>query len=322
MFYRPLIIEAIQFVWRRKTLWVFGLLAGILFTGGIFDSAIRQFSRMERMGLSAQQWMEGAFPEWNYAALFRFSSGFLDPLNGRLLFGVIGILIVAIIYLSLRSQSVLVTAASNEHLAMKNIWQKSRGHIPDLLLLNLFWRIAQFVLLLLTVMPFALFLIDGSVGNALLYFVLFLILFPLAMIVNTVVNLAIIEVVRKDASAFHAFFAACSLFKKHWLASIELSLILFLCSLVGWSAFLLAAVLFLIPSSIFVTTSLLTGLPFLFSIVTNVCLAAYLLGFALFFGCVVAFQFTAWTLFFEGASRRAIGKRALCKLERVWQSVF
>lgn len=322
MFYRPLIIEAIQFVWRRKTLWVFGLLAGILFTGGIFDSAIRQFNRMERMGLTAQQWMEGAFPEWNSMALLQFSSGLLDPLNGRLLFGIIGIFIVVIIYFSLRSQSVLVTAASNEHLAMKNIWQKSRGHLPDLLLLNLFWRIVQIILLLLTVMPFALFLIENSTGNALLYFALFLILFPLALIVNTVVNLAIIEVVRKDANAFHAFFAACSMFKKHWLASIELSLILFLCSLVGWSAFLLAAVLFLIPSSIFVTTSLLTGLPFLFSIVTNLCLAVYFLGFALFFGCVVAFQFTAWTLFFEGASRRAIGKRTLCKLERVWQSVF
>ena len=321
-FYRHLIAEAARFAWRRKSLWVFGLFAGLLSTGGVLDITLRHFNRIERMGWAADQWIQGILPAWDSARLFQFSKNFLDPLHGRFLFGVMAVLIIAAIYLSLRSQSMLVTAVSNEYFNLKELWKKSRRHVPSLLLLNLLWKLAQLILLLLAVLPFTLFLLQNSLENALLYFGLFLILFPLAIIANTILNLAVVEAAAGGEGAFHALHAALSLFKKHWLASLELSLITFLCSLIGWSLLLLAAALFLIPSTILVTTALLTGLPFLFSFATGFCLMAYFLGFVLFFGLMVVFQYATWVLFFERATHRVLGKRVFGKMERLWQSAF
>ncbi len=318
VFYRHLIAEAAHFAWRRKLLWIFGLFAGILSTGSVLDITLRHFNRIERVGWTVDQMILGVFPEWDYAEIFRFSAGFLEPLHGRVLFGVMAVIFVIVIALSLRSQSVIITAASNEHIVWKEAWEKSYEHLSDLLLLNVMWKLVQWILLLLTSLPLALVLLEATVANATLYFGLFLLLFPLGIIANTIFNLAIIEVARNRADAMHALHASVSLFKKHWLASLELSIIVFVCSLIGWSVFLLAAALFFIPSTILVTAALLSGLPFLFSFFTGFCIFAYFIGFSFFFGMMVLFQYAAWVRFHERAANRILGKRIFGKLERVW----
>ncbi len=319
--YRTILKQALQITLKYKYLWLFGLFAALTAAGGsweynlltqgfgrnLIDSSYFQLEKI----LSSLE----LIVNFGNGLIVLITSDIWSMLNALTLILLTGLLLFCFIWLSISSQGALINALKkilkgkqktqsisyreNITVGHKNFWPVLMMNILIKFLVTFFFFIISIPLLLLA--------IKDSPALASVYVILFVLFVPLATGFSLMMKYAISYQIFEGYGFFKSIEKAYELFKKNWLISLEMAVILFLISFFAALTFALAASIILLP--LFITGLAINAL-WLTLLITY-------LGIALtiFFGAILStFQISAWTgLFFHLKEKGG----ALAKLERL-----
>lgn len=317
--YRKMLRQAIDLTWQRKPLWIFGIFAALVSTGGVIDVALRGVQRVEESGGFLERLLDTSFIGYEVAVSHMQQIQLLGP--GR----TAGILIATVILgllitvSALLSQGALVKGVSTK--TMKDPYTLRRAawaHVWDLAAIGIINKLLSAVLVLVMTLPLVLFYAQTSVANAWLFFCLMLVFLPIMVIVQIVYMLSLMHIIEKNEGLIEAVHHGIRLFKQQWVATIEYGLALFFLVFGAGLIFVALLALLSVPYAILFTTSLLSG-SFAFFIASNLLFALVTVALIMAFGgAVVTFQYTAWHLFFKRALHKTHGKKHFSKLMRLF----
>lgn len=318
-FYRKLLRDAWHITWQRKRLWVFGMFAAAASTGGVIEVAFRSFRKIEQGRDMWESLLDGSLVGFDLVGQYIRQLQFLDTGRVIVIVTVLTITTLAMMVLISWSRGALIVGASTDREeTFHQLIKKSRSYFWNVLVLNILTKLTTILLIVLTTLPLVLFITRGELGDALIYFVTFLVFFPSIIIVQIISVLALVDIVRKKQTVFDAISQAVILFGRHWLVTLELGVVLFLLVFAAGLAVLAGMVLLVIPYTILLILALKTATLVIFILV-------HILGFSLlatlllaYLGAATTFQHTAWLLFYERALKRGGAKRTIAKLERLW----
>lgn len=300
--YRSLLREALRLTWHRKSLWVFGLLAGLLSTGGVCEVVLRSFHRVEQTSTVSQQIMQGTFTGYDW---FGAHIRLLETLPSEQLTFLVTFLTlvgIAIFCAAVTAQAALITGIDRaDEATLSEAVAESSGHFWPLVVLNLFVKISFAALLLISALPLLLIDIDTVARDNLFHGLFILLFFPAVMVITVVSQIALIATVREGAHALDAIHRALRLVRHHWLAALEYSIILFFGVLSAGIALFCALILLAIPFSLLLGIAVAAGLPFLFAIVNTVGAVLFFTAILCYAGASIAFQYAAWIQFYHKA---------------------
>ncbi len=318
--YRRLLREAFRLTWQRKTLWIFGIFAAFVSTGGVMDVAATGIRRMSIGGSLFQQLLETSFPSYAFAGTYLgqiqvFGSFRLAAMGFFMVIIVIGLLFLAVL-----SQTSLIhgiKAPTHEH---PNIIRKrAHDHLFRIFVIDAFTKIFTAVLITVTTLPALWFYASNTSYNFSIVFIQILVFFPIVLFINILSILSVIHVIETESTISEAIKTAWNIFQTHALATLEYACILF--ALISFSCFILLGLIILlsVPYALIYTASLLTG-SFIIFVIANVLYGLFALAVVLAFGGgMITFQYSAWYLFYKRAEHRSHPKLPIAKILRFFQ---
>ncbi len=315
--YRSILGEALRLTWQRKTLWVFGLFAGLISTGGVVDIALRSFQRASKQGALLERLFDQSFVGYTTFATY------IQQLQ---LFGIHRVTWIVIAFtllwmgvwvLGVHGQTALILnskspATHTPHKLRKDAFK----HFWNVLTIDVLTILCSTILIALTTLPFLLYSLQTSDQNFWIVFIHTLIFLPLTIIVNTISMLALIDVVDHDTKPLDAIVTSTRLFTKQWIATFEFGLLLFVIVLILGLGLITLASLLMMPYALLYSWALMTGSLAIF-FTTNILFGIlFLLIVLAFAGAIVTFQYTAWHRFYKRAMHKQHGTKVFSKMLR------
>jgi len=326
--YREILKKSLAITWRHKYLWFFGLFASLLSGAGRYNMS---FSKAN------EDWSNNYFA--NFARLIKEGMlngsslpnlGMLfkqDPVSATIyiVFSLIIIVLsLFLLWLVIVSQIGLISNAAKiiknnkgkkttiregVDAGTKNFW--------SVLGLNLSINVLIYFIAILIGLPL-IFITARSGGNVdLLYFIMFIIFVPLALILSFLLKYAVCFIVIKGKNFIDSFVAAWKLFVKNWLISIEMAFILFFVDILFVLALGLVILVLAIPYlfiafglSSFISLSLF-WIMFVLGIIISI--AIIIVGGS----ALTSFKLVAWTDLFINLT----GKGGLSKIIRLTEKM-
>ena len=318
MIYRTILLQAWSKTWQRKSLWVFALFAAILMNGGLFDTVIRSIQHIERTGTFFEDILAGSVLGIQVIGEYIQQIQTLD--QTRVFVIVTTSILVALFLLSasILSQYALVQGVGEKKESHPHKLRRQALHACwDVLAINLFVKIASFILTLVTALTLILFIQQATIWYSLLVFVVFFFFIPLIIIINTIGMFAIINTVREKTHTLDAIHHAYKLFSQHWIASLEFGLSLFL--LIFGTGILLLAISFflLIPFWMLTLAALYFGSIGLYLSLHVIAVVFFIVIFLLFVGISTTFQYASWVGFYARMNHKTYGAKCFAKLTRL-----
>jgi len=316
--YRNLLREAWALTWHRKSLWVFGLFAACISTGGVVEIVWRAVARVQTGAVSLSQMLNHSFPGYELFGRYLREWTVLPTDQVTILVTLYILIGVAVLVAALVSQAALVKGVhALRPFTLNEAIAASRGHFPHVLSLALLSKIAYAILFALAVLPLALLQISNPPLEALIAFLIFVVFVVAAVAVGVISMIALIEIVRENRHAIDGIHAGWKLFREHWIACMEYGLLLFVVVLVGGLAVFAGLTLVSIPFAILLLLSILSGSPFLFALMNTVGTILFFTIIFSYVGASVVYQYAAWMLFFDRSLLRGPG-RLQAKVRRLW----
>ncbi len=318
--YRPMLAEAWRLTWERKSLWVFGIFAALISTGGVVDVVLTSFKKIEQGGTLLTQLMNSSYIGYELASQYIQQLTLLGPDRAKSLIifaTLVGVLLVVMATLSQGALILGLQAKKRED--PYSLKQEAQKHFWSLFVLAALNKTMTLILLLLMTLPLFFFYIQTSTKSALLFFFLTSLLIPVLTVLNIIYLFALMDVVDGNNHPLDAIGRGWNLFRHHWLATLEYGLILFL--FVGIAGFLLIGLLllFTVPYALIFTTTLLTG-SFSFFLIANTLFGLLVIALILAFaGATVTFQYSAWHQFYTRGLHKTHGKKIFSKILRLAQ---
>lgn len=305
-FYRIILKQAWDLTWRNKYLWWFGIFAALLGNGGELEILFNNTGGDPSQAL---------FPAWQKIVSTGLFSGHTlanieilfkqDTLNMFLvLITLLIVLLVGIFFIWL----VIVSQASIVNNSAAIIKQK-KHNIRDGLdagILN-FWPvlglnviIKAIIYILLVAISLPVIFWQGNFSVKIFYIFALIIILPVAIILSFIMKYAIAYVVIYKKRILSAIRHSFRLFKKNWLISFEMAVILFFINLLIGLSIVLAILILAVPF-------LFLGLIFFYAFSAVGSWLIAVLAFATFLFIIVSagaalsvFQISSWTgLFLE-----------------------
>lgn len=308
--FRTFLSDAWHLTWERKNLWVFGIFAAVISTGGVIDVVLTSLEKVQTT-----------------------SNFFVDMLNsGYLAFGFMSAYIQQLMSIGSTSTAALITALVFAALLLFSVGVLSQGSLalgvkskkrldPHALRQSAadhFWALSLLAVLLfivmgilLTLMSLALFYVQMHLTSASIvtYVILTTLLIAAVVIVNIIYMFAVLDVVHNDVHPLYALEQGWNLFRKQWLSSLEFGLLMFLIVSLVATALVFGIFLLMLPYAIIFTTTLLSG-SYTFFLVVNILYGLGILLFSLLIGgAIVTFQYSAWYQFYKRALHKTHGKK-------------
>jgi hypothetical protein len=309
--------DAFSVTWHRKSLWIFGIFAGLISTGGVIDVVISGMKRATETGSLLTNLLDRTFIGYAYASEF---IRYLIPISSSQVAPLITIgtvICVVLIVFGVISQAALIHATGNPQKHPHEIRKHILKHFWDVFLIDLTTKVFYLVLTTLLILPVFLFIQDNGNFASTILFCHFLIFIPAVIILHIISLLALVDVVETKSNALNAICSALHIFKKQWLATLEFGFLLFVILFVAVFGLLVAFVLLSIPFGYINTIVLLISSPLLFfimNIITGLLMIALIL---LFGGALVTFQYSAWRFFYKRATHKTHGIKLFSKLLRM-----
>ena len=314
--YRQILWRALILAGRQKSLWFFGLFAIALGSGGEFDIIRRNITLGESQGL-IRDFLAGLVFGSQSGNLF---SGLLLDLKTNPLSVIFSLLLLVsmlaaflgIIWLIIVSQSALISGLINTVKNKKTSWQKNfsfgRQKFWPVFSINL---INRFLFWLLAAALTSSVLLAVAPTTSLPFLLLFIILTSLLAVISFTARFAVLGVVLKNKNFRQAWSEAWSLWRRHWLVSLEIAGLIFL-------GFWLVNTFLVITISLglFYSARWLYHLPWLIIIFNILALLLFVAG-QIF---LALFHWTTWSLAFEVlTSQKAFSSRIVNGLKRIFK---
>lgn len=317
--YRFFLKQAWSITKRYRYLWFFGIFASLTALGGEYQ-IIAQAMNNNPGGSFASM---GVFMLYNifnpsfYAGITALAASNPAALWSLILVTLLALALIAImIYLAIISQAALVQHGAqiminkkkklalsiNEGLitGRKHFWQVLGLNISN----NLFITLSFFIISL----PLILLLVGDVAGLTLAYILLFIIFIPISLSIAFIIKYAIAARVLENLRFIAAIEKGWHIFKKNWLVSLEMALVLFLINFIVGILTIALIFLFFLP---LLVLSLQLYLPFLTAISFLLIIALMLVVASI----LNTFQISTWT----GLYLHLQTKKGLSKLERIFK---
>lgn len=325
--YRHVLKQAWKITINNKRLWVLGFFATFLANAGIYDILLRGISGAVNRGALSSVFLQTDFLQTSSLAFGALSIPFTLWEIGEKISIVLPVLIfisvicALFLWLGASSQGGLMFAASkavkNSKYDLKDAFHSGTVNFWPLLITNLVSKTIASLLLLGVSYPVFLILTSEGIKPMLLYFALFFLFVPGALIVSFLGLFSGAGVVTKKMNLFVAVKTSWEQFSKHWLVSLEMAFIILGLGVLVTAGMLLAVLILSVP---FVILAVIAGL-FAGGAGTSF---VFLVAFAALFALALAigsafttFQISAWTLLYL----RFLEKGAVAKVVRLWNSL-
>ena len=316
-FYRQILKKAYLIVRRYKFLWFFGIFAAIMGNGREIQMLSRASETVPNLPAEINSWGV-IFSQLTPFDLIKSFWNLILVAPGRaiLFIGIFLLVFLFVIWMIMLSQAVLIYSSerinSNKSVDFRTSFNAVHHKVWDVLVLNILTRAILYIVLGILLLPFiGLIMINNGNAVGLFGIILlsFIVIVPLAMIVNFVLKYAIIYTVIDGHGIWDSFTEAWRLFWKQWLVSIEFAIIMFVLNIVIILG-LFVALFFLAVPFLALGVILLNSQ---FVILANFSILFALLLFIILMVLVSAtfavFQYSAWTLlFFELKKGKAYPK--------------
>lgn len=318
MLYRPFFLDAWRLTWERKRLWIFGIFAALLSTGGVVDVAWRTLERVERAESLLVNLADASFMGYGLAASYIGQMAALGPERGSALVIAATLIGLLLLIMAVLSQGALVLGIRAKTLEDPHALRaQAAGHFWSLLLIGLFNKIVMAVLMVLMTLVLWLSAFSGDPADVAVFFTLLVLFIPATVVVSIIYLFALIDTVETGDHPLQAIHTGARLFARQWLSALEFGLLLFALVLVAGVAFIALLVLLLVPYSILFSATLLTGSFSLFLFINVLFALALLLAILLFGGALVTFQYGAWYNFYKRGVHKMHGKKTFSKILRL-----
>lgn len=315
--YRSLLRDSIRVTMERKSLWVFGLFAALLSTGGVGEMAAKGWHR-----LSVARDVFGEIARGTFTGTRTFGTVVrtcleIAPSQATAIMTIMILVAIAMVAVSVASQGAVLASVGPKPVTDAQAVAGGKKSFWHLLALNVLHKSAHAVLILLSSLPLLLVLERTTGSSALIAFLTFLVAFPLTVVIAAIFMIASAHISKTNAHSLDAIHHAVDIFKKHWLAAFELGLILFLCIIAASGAFVMAVSVLSIPFIVAVSLAFVTSSASAFLAVNLLgAFVLLLLAFA-FAGATTTFQYAAWARFYGHAAGPI--KKTISKAHRVWK---
>ncbi len=316
--YTTLLKEAFTLTWQRKSLWIFGLFAGLISTGGVVEVALLGIRRITCTSSLLAHLMNPTFVGYTHVSSFILTLEKIGP--SRLMIALTLCTLFGILFLcaGIISQAALIRAVKLTQKDIRHIQHSVHKHFWDIFAIDACTKILTILLTALTALPTLYFLLVGNSFTSTLLFVHLILFIPSVIILHILSMLAIVDVVEADHHALHAIHQSLRLFKKHWLTTIEFGFLLFAVVCVAGLLMLSLLVLLSIPYTFLITLILISGSSVLFLVVNFILLVCFFLLVAGIGGAIVSFQYHAWCVFYQRATHKIHGKKSFAKILRLF----
>lgn len=316
--YRKLLRDAWRLTWERKSLWIFGIFAIILTSGGVLEVAFRSFRRIQSGSELYESILSGSLPGYEIFGQYIRQAQFLDETRVALTIAFVTLFFVLLFILSIISQGGLIIGASEKkELPLSEMTKRGSKHFFEIIGLNVLSKLVNFLLIALTTLPLILFVTRATFFDAVLYTLLFFVFFPLILIVAIITMIALIDIVKQERALFDAIRHATILFARHWLITFELGLILFLIVFLAGIVLAATVIVLAIPYTILLMLALLTTTPFIFILVNILGVVVFATLLLVYAGATTTFQYAVWLQFYDKALKKTAAKTFFAKLERL-----
>ena len=259
--YRSILKQALNLSWKNKYLWFFGLFASLTIAGGTIESQFITQSFGEGVTGSSFAGLESIL---NAAGIFGaifigipalFSQNIIVILNSITIIILIVALAAAIIWLAISSQAAIVKATKKllnskkkiQSLEFRESLSEGSKKFWPVLLLNILIRFLITIAFFISSLPLLLMIISDSYFFVILYTILFVIFVPVALSLSLIVKYAISYCILEDEPFIKALEKGYDLFKKNWLISLEVGVLLFLITLLSSFVLLVLLTIFVFP---------------------------------------------------------------------------
>jgi hypothetical protein len=303
--YRSILKKAFQISWRNPWLWFFGVFAALLGGGGEFNLLINNLNSVQNQGAYftdlASLFSQGAVGAWVQTIFQVFDN--LNLVSVVILLLVL-ILALFILWLGITSQGALIAGVARRYLniatSFKESWSTGLARFWPVLGLNISGKVVIYILLIILGLPFfwLYVLTDSLVWQWLLLIISFIIFIPLAIIISFLIKYAVIYVVTDNKNFKQSILAAWHLFRKNWIVSVEMAIILFIVNILAGLAIIMALLLLAIPFVLVGFVFQQLGATSLLYLMIIVGLIILLLALFIFGGFLQGFQFGAWIILF------------------------
>lgn len=318
--YRTLLREAFRLTWQRKTLWIFGIFAAFVSTGGVMDVAATGIRRIQLGGSLIHQLLYTSFSGYSMMSQYIGQVRSFGTFQVGAMFICMILILTGLLFLAVLSQTSLIhgiKAPTHEH---PNIIRKrAHDHLFRIFSIDVLTKIIGSILVCLTTFPMLLFYAEHASYSLTIAFFQILLFFPAVLILSILSILSVIHVIETESTVSEAIATSWKIFQTHWLATLEYAFILF-CLMSLWCLGLLGLMVLLsVPYALVYTTSLLTG-SFVVFVIANVLYGLFALVVVFGFGgAMVTFQYSAWYLFYKRTEHRSHPKLPIAKLLRMFK---
>jgi hypothetical protein len=321
MSYKKILLQAFKTTWRNKYLWFFGLFATLLSQNGGFGVFFQLTDN------SAEGNMLSGFMRYYETGVFSVTAlktlGNLivtDPLSFIIfitVFLILSVLGLFLLWLAIVSQASLVNNSALDISQKKHSFREGlevgMEKFWPVLGVNFLFKVISSAIVLIVTLPLFLSIYAHGTSLASVFFILlFLIAIPIVISISFIAKYAICFIVIKKESFKDSFYSALNLFKKNWVVSVEMGLLLLLINFLFGLAFVISILILSVPVLFiaFIFANLNFMLVFWLVLLFGLCLLFFLI--ILLGVLLTTFQTAAWT----GIFMQLIGKGMKSKIMR------
>jgi len=320
--YRSILKQALAIAWKHKYLWFFGLFASLAVAGGSMEYKFITQSLTQGLVDGTYQSLNGLLATsylcqqvW-LGIIDLFSQNILIILNTLTILLLAVTLISVFVWLAISSQAALVdgvkkiitTKKKFSLLSIREGLTNGGNHFWSVLGLNILIKILTSFAFFIVSLPLLFLVISDDSSFVVAYTILFVIFVPIAVSLSLIVKYAISCRVIENKSVMESLRVGLNLFKKNWLVSLEIAIVLFIISFLSSLAILLAISILFFPL-------LWLGIAYSINWLIFLMLFLALLAAALFGSMFTTFQIATWTDLYI----RLKDNKGKAKLERIFQ---
>lgn len=300
--YRTILKQALNLSWKNKFLWFFGLFASLTIAGGSMEYQFITQNFGQGITSGSSQGLDNLLKLINVFKLFYlgfvdlFSQNILIILNSLSIILLVLTFLAVFVWLAISSQAALVDTVKKILIPKRKPYDPNlrealsigNKYFWPLLGLNVLIGLLVSGVLFISSLPLLLMMLSNSYAFVIAYSIIFVISVITAVSLSLIVKYAISFKVLENESFIKSLEKGYYLFKKNWLISLEVAIILFLINVLASFVLLLGITIFILPlflNSLLLGSSWLTLL-FIFLILVIVIIYGSFL---------TTFQISSWT---------------------------
>ncbi|MDP2684628.1 MAG: hypothetical protein Q8P20_06320 [bacterium] len=319
-YYRDILKRAFDLVKHNKYLWFFGFFAAAMGGLGEFESVFKDYNSISETSDGIFTWQslyQGGFFWIIVENIKTFFSDF--PWQAFFILLITAVVFIVIYWLAIVSQIALFDAAHklsrNKKTKYAEGYSVGNKHFFPVLAVNIGFRIILYGIFIIIAAPLlSWFLVGENVWGGIFFVILlFLIYIPISVIVSFIIKYTIAYIVIHEKKTWESVKSAWHLFKRNWLVSIEMALIILLLGILIGLVIILALGLAAVPFALIAIAAMFFGSTTGLAVAIILGTLTWFVIIAIFGSGYVAFQYSAWTLLFLDL----VGDRAESKLKRL-----